>query len=146
MSDIPPFELSPRLTADTLAVGDWPLCRVLLMNDVQFPWVILVPRRVGMREIFELSDADQLQLLRESSALGRALMALFPIGEKLNIGALGNLVPQLHIHHLVRWTGDAAWPGPVWGRLPPLPYPADVAEATLQRLRERLTAAFPLSG
>lgn len=142
----PAFELHPQLLKDTLPVGDWPLCRVLLLNDAQYPWLVLVPRRAAVREIYELSEADQQQLLRESSTLGRALMALFPIGEKLNIGALGNLVPQLHVHHIVRWSGDAAWPGPVWGRHPPLPYSADVAAATLQQLRQRLAAALPFDG
>ncbi|NGY06599.1 HIT domain-containing protein [Solimonas terrae] len=146
MSAEAPFELHPQLAADTRTVGDWPLSRVLLMNDAQFPWLILVPRRSGLREIFELPERDQQQLLRESSALGRALLALFPLGEKLNIGALGNLVPQLHVHHIVRWADDAAWPAPVWGRLPPLPYADDVAAITLQRLRERLAALMPLSG
>ncbi|WP_028081024.1 HIT domain-containing protein [Solimonas soli] len=140
------FALHERLAADTLAVGDWPLSRVLLMNDAQYPWLILVPRRAAVREIYELDEADQWQLLRESSALGRALMTLFPIGEKLNIGALGNLVPQLHVHHIVRWPGDAAWPGTVWGRHPPLPYAADVAAATVQQLRTRLAGPFPLAG
>lgn len=139
------FELHPRLAADTLPVGDWPLSRVLLMNDAQFPWVILVPRRAGVREIHELGEADGLQLWRESTALGRELLALFPAGDKLNLGALGNLVPQLHVHHIVRRVGDAAWPAPVWGRQPPLPYGEDVAVPTLRRLRERLAALWPLA-
>jgi len=145
MSQDPPFELAPRLAADTLPAGDWPLSRVLLMNDAQFPWVILVPRRAGVREIYELGEAERLQLWQESTELGRALMELFATGDKLNLGALGNLVPQLHLHHIVRRVGDAAWPGPVWGRVPPLPYPDDVAASTLARLRERLAALWPLA-
>ena len=121
------FALHPRLEADTVAVGDWPLCRVLLMNDAQYPWFILVPRREGAREIYQLSDADQAQLLRESSQLSRALMQAFR-GDKLNVAALGNVVPQLHLHHVVRFEGDPAWPAPVWGRHPARPYaPAEQA-------------------
>jgi diadenosine tetraphosphate (Ap4A) HIT family hydrolase len=139
------FALHERLAADTLPVGDWPLSRVLLMNDAQFPWLILVPRRAAMREIYELGDNDQLQLLRESSALGRALMTLFA-GDKLNIGALGNMVPQLHVHHIVRHAGDPAWPGPVWGKLPAQAYATADAARRIAQLRERLAAAFPLAG
>jgi len=115
------FELDARLAADTLPFGDFPLCRILLMNDAQYPWWILVPRRVGVREIYELNDTDQSQLLRESVLFGRALMQAYS-GEKLNVAALGNVVPQLHIHHVVRFRGDPAWPAPVWGRAPAQPY------------------------
>ena len=122
------FALHPRLEADTVTIGDWPLCRVLLMNDAQYPWFILVPRREGAREIYQLGDADQAQLLRESSQLSRALMQAFR-GDKLNVAALGNVVPQLHLHHIVRFAGDPAWPAPVWGRHPARPYaPAEQAE------------------
>lgn len=131
------FELHPRLAADTLALGDAPLCRVLLMNDAQFPWAILVPRRAAIREIHDLDEPDQVQLLRESVALGRALMAAFA-GHKLNLGALGNLVPQLHLHHIVRYPDDPAWPGPVWGRLPPRAYAADAAAQRQAQLRAAL--------
>lgn len=144
MSD-PAFELHPQLLKDTLAVGDWPLSRVLLLNDAQYPWLVLVPRRAGLREIYELAEAEQLQLLRESSAAGRVLMQAFA-GDKLNIGALGNLVPQLHVHHIVRRIGDPAWPGPVWGRHPPQPYGADAAAQRLQQLRTQLAAALPFDG
>ncbi|WP_028007500.1 HIT domain-containing protein [Solimonas flava] len=137
------FELHGRLAADTLRVGDWPLSRVLLMNDAQYPWLILVPRRAAIREIHELDEADQQQLLRESSALGRELMALYG-GDKLNVAALGNMVPQLHVHHIVRRQRDPAWPAPVWGRLPPRPYDADDAEAALATLRRRLAEHFVL--
>jgi diadenosine tetraphosphate (Ap4A) HIT family hydrolase len=137
------FELHPRLAADTLKIGDWPLSRVLLMNDAQFPWLILVPRRVAIREVYELDEAAQSQLLRESSALGRALMEAFG-GDKLNVAALGNLVPQLHLHHVVRREGDPAWPAPVWGRLPAQPYAAVVAAERLALLRGRLAGLFAL--
>ncbi len=115
------FKLHPRLAADTMFIGDWPLCRVLLMNDAQYPWAILVPRRVGLREAYQLEPADQLQLLVESNHLGREMMRTFS-GEKLNVAALGNMVPQLHIHHVVRHSGDPAWPAPVWGKRPVVTY------------------------
>lgn len=115
------FELHPRLAADCFALAELPLSRLLLMNDAQYPWCILVPRRAGIREIYELSDNDQLALLRESSMLGRALMQAFA-GSKLNVAALGNVVPQLHVHHIVRYENDPTWPAPVWGRHPARPY------------------------
>lgn len=139
------FTLHPQLMADTHTVGDWPLSRVLLMNDAQFPWLILVPRREALREIYELSLPDQQQLLRESSTLGSVLMDAFS-GDKLNIGALGNLVPQLHVHHIVRHVGDPAWPAPVWGRQAPQPYAYAALAQRLTMLRERLADGLPLRG
>jgi len=113
--------LHPRLAADCLRLGAFPLCELLLMNDARYPWYILVPRREGMREIHELAESDQTQLLHESSQLSRAMAAaLNP--DKLNIAAIGNIVPQLHVHHVARFTGDAAWPAPVWGLGTPEPY------------------------
>lgn len=139
------FMLHPQLAADTVKVGDWPLSRVLLMNDAQFPWLILVPRCEGVREIYELSVPDQQQLLRESSTLAAGLMSIFA-GDKLNIGALGNLVPQLHVHHIVRHVGDPAWPAPVWGRLTPQPYSDAMLAERLAMLRARLAEGLPLHG
>ena len=132
------FVLHERLAADCLVVGDWPLCRVLLMNDSNFPWLILVPRRPNLREIYELNAADRAQFLAESCALGEALMQQFA-GDKLNVAALGNMVPQLHIHHIVRKVGDAAWPAPVWGKVPAVPYAPAAAEALLKTLRAKLS-------
>ena len=139
------FELHPRLAADAFVLGDFPLCRLLLMNDAQYPWFILVPRRENAREIYLLEERDQAQLLRESSLLARALMEAFA-GEKLNLAALGNVVPQLHLHHIVRYAADAAWPGPVFGRHPPQPY-ADAARAhCLSALRPHLPREFSWTG
>ncbi len=115
------FELDPRLEADTHMLGDFPLCRLLLMNDANYPWFILVPRRAGVREIFELSIDDQHALLQESSFLAERLQTVFG-ADKINIAALGNQVPQLHLHHIVRYENDAAWPGPVWGAHPARAY------------------------
>jgi len=127
------FELHPQLAADTHLVGDLMLCRVLLMDDASWPWLILVPRRAGIREIYELNDADQVQLVRESSQLAATLLELFK-PDKLNIAALGNVVPQLHLHHIARHTYDAAWPSPVWGRLPRQPYEPARARETVRRV------------
>lgn len=109
----------------------------MLLNDARYPWVILVPRRVAVREIYELDDADRRSLLHESCRVGEFMMRAFS-GEKLNIGALGNLVPQLHLHHVVRQTADPAWPGPVWGHSPAVPYVAGRLTERIALLRDGL--------
>ena len=115
------FELDPRLEADTLPLADLPLCRALLMNDARYPWVVLVPRVASVSEVFELSEEEQAQLWREATRLGAAMKEAFQ-GDKLNIATLGNVVSQLHIHLVVRFTDDASWPAPVWGNGTPKPY------------------------
>ena len=132
------FSLHPQLAQDTTVVADWPLCRVLLMNDSQYPWLILVPRRPDVREIFELSPAAQHQLLAESSHLARHLAEVFQ-ADKINIAALGNMVPQLHIHHIARFTTDPAWPKPVWGQVPAVPYAEAERAAMIARLAPALS-------
>lgn len=109
-----PFALDPRLAADTAPACDLGLSRVLVMGDARFPWLILVPRRAGVAEIFELGKADQAALMRELSAAAAALARLTR-SDKINVGALGNIVRQLHVHVVARRIGDPAWPGPVWG-------------------------------
>jgi diadenosine tetraphosphate (Ap4A) HIT family hydrolase len=131
------FELHPRLAADTFDAGALALCRLLLMNDANYPWFILVPQRAGVREICELADADQAVLLRESVALQRAMLAAFA-PDKLNVAALGNVVPQLHLHHVARFATDPAWPAPVWGRAPARPYAAAAAAARIAALMQAL--------
>ena len=132
------FELHPQLARDTLPVGRFPLCELRLMNDANYPWFILVPRREGLREIHELSESDLFLLMHESVVLSRALTLLFK-PNKLNIAALGNVVPQLHVHHIVRYEKDPAWPAPVWGKLPGVPYmPARIDELR-GKLQETLT-------
>ncbi|WP_303809609.1 HIT domain-containing protein [Aeromonas rivipollensis] len=117
------FELHPRLQADTQILGDLPLCRVLLAKDSQYPWLILVPRVAGLREIHHLLPEQQQQLMQESCAVATLMEeALGP--DKINVAALGNLVPQLHLHHVARFSTDAAWPGPIWGAHPAIPYQA----------------------
>jgi diadenosine tetraphosphate (Ap4A) HIT family hydrolase len=131
------FTLHPTLARDTLEVIRLPLCRVLLMMDARFPWLILVPERDGVREIYELPPADRTELVEEISRASEVLSRLFHPG-KLNVGALGNIVPQLHVHVVARTPGDPAWPGPVWGSGPAEPY----TESGLEETRERLKEAF----
>lgn len=129
------FSLDPRLQNDTFHLGDLPLCRLLLSNDSQYPWFILVPRVVGVSEVFDLSAADQQALWNESSWLGEVVKAAFA-ARKVNIASLGNVVSQLHMHVIARFAEDPAWPGPVWGKLPARPYtPGEV-----EQLRDRLRA------
>lgn len=131
------FTLDERLAADTVEVGDLGLCRVLLMNDANYPWVILVPRRTNIREIHELEARDQQQLMRESASVSRAMMELFS-ADKMNVAALGNMVPQLHMHHIARYKNDLAWPKPVWGVTPAKPYAQEQLQDSVNLLRDRL--------
>lgn len=116
--------LDERLDADTFPVTELPLCRVLLMNDARFAWLILVPRRAHVSEVADLSDDDQAQLWREATRLGSAMKEALG-GDKLNIAALGNVVAQLHVHVVVRRRDDDAWPAPVWGNGVARPYDLD---------------------
>jgi diadenosine tetraphosphate (Ap4A) HIT family hydrolase len=108
------FALDPRLAADTLAVGDLALSRALLMNDARYPWLVLVPRREGLREIVDLERQARAALIEEIALASRFVRSL-PGVEKINVAALGNVVAQLHVHVVGRAVGDPAWPGPVWG-------------------------------
>jgi len=127
------FALHPQLQQDCFVIGRFSLCQLLLMNDSNYPWFILVPERENISEIYQLPEAEQVQLWRESSWLSRQLAVEFD-ADKMNVAALGNVVPQLHLHHIVRYRNDRTWPAPVWGRLPALPY----AEAELQAMLTRL--------
>ncbi len=129
------FTLHPQLAADTFAVTTLPLCEVRLMNDSRFTWLILVPQRANIRELHQLSSADQMQLLQESNALARHLEAT-GTPDKLNIAALGNLVPQFHWHLVARTEDDPCWPGPVWGCGRAKPYDQATASAQVARLRK----------
>lgn len=115
------FCLHPQLVADTFLLGELPLSLVLLANDSQYPWLILVPKRANIREIHRLSAADQQQLMRESCAVA-GLLETALAADKINVAALGNMVPQLHVHHVARFSTDAAWPSPIWGKHPALAY------------------------
>ena len=131
------FELHLRLQSDTSLIGQLPLCSALLSRDANYPWVILVPRRADIAEIYQLSPEDRQQLLLESCALAEALETIFQ-GDKLNIAAIGNLVPQLHLHHVVRYKTDAAWPGPVWGAVEAVAYSDALLQQRLSELRRGL--------
>ncbi len=131
------FELHPQLASDTLPVTDWPLCRVLLMNDTTYPWLILVPRRPNMRDLHDLALSDQLTLIQELSRASKGLHTLTNC-HKTNVAALGNQTPQLHVHVIARFQTDPAWPGPVWGVAPPTPYDQAGAEALITRLTQTL--------
>jgi len=131
------FVLDPRLAADTLPVTSLPLCDVLLMNDARYPWLILVPRRAGLVEITELTDADQASLWQEISHASTALRSASPC-EKLNIAALGIIVRQLHIHVVARNHGDATWPRPVWGHGKAVLYEPAASDALTEYLRNAL--------
>ena len=131
------FELHPRLQADTQILGDLPLCRVLLAKDSQYPWLILVPRVAGLREIHHLLPEQQQQLMQESCAVA-TLMEETLGPDKINVAALGNLVPQLHLHHVARFSTDAAWPGPIWGAHPAIPYQAQDLRQQADNWRARL--------
>lgn len=115
------FQLHPQLEKDCIAIGKLQLSRLLLMNDSQFPWFILVPEIKGITEIYQLRKQQRSLLIEESSTLAEKLNTLFK-ADKINIAAIGNLVPQLHVHHVVRYRTDKAWPAPVWGKFPAVPY------------------------
>jgi diadenosine tetraphosphate (Ap4A) HIT family hydrolase len=134
---MPPFILDPNLDNDTILLGRLPLSRVLLMNDARYPWIILVPEKPDLAEIIDLTDGDRQQLMREIAAASEALKALFN-PDKLNVGALGNRVRQLHVHVLARFLSDAAWPGPVWGVGQAQPYPPHMAAVTGDRIATAL--------
>jgi len=133
------FVLDPRLAADTLPVCDLPLCHVLLMNDSRYPWCVLVPRLAGAREIHHLPEAFQ-QLLWSETRQVATLLESMTQADKMNIAALGNMVPQLHMHIIARLKSDDAWPSPVWGRHPPRPYTPESAANRCNALRRALLA------
>lgn len=135
------FTLDSRLQQDTLLVGDFPLCRLLLMNDANYPWFILVPRREAVSELFQLDLADQQALWLETTRLAETLKDAF-VADKMNVATLGNMVSQLHMHVIVRRREDVAWPAPVWGKHPAKAYTAEQIAAVRERLRLVLTSDF----
>ena len=135
------FALDQRLQQDTLVIGDFPLCRLLLSNDSNYPWFILVPRINGISEVFQLDVADQRILWKETTLLAQLLNEGLG-ADKMNIGALGNVVSQLHVHVIVRKRDDAAWPAPVWGKHPVQPYTEEQVAAIRVRLHALLPADF----
>ena len=134
------FELHPQLAADTQHVTALPLCDVLLMNDANYPWLILVPRVADASELLDLSDNDRTRLWHEIDLAAQALRDLFA-PDKLNIAALGNMVSQLHVHVIARFRDDAAWPKPVWGAQPARPYATGELDERIGALRARLMSS-----
>lgn len=135
------FVLDSRLQQDSLVLGDFPLCQLLLSKDANYPWFILVPRRADISEVFQLEGDDQQQLWSETSYLAEALQSAFA-ADKMNVAALGNVVSQLHMHVIVRYRDDVAWPAPVWGKCQAQAYTDEQVEGIRQRLRAVLDARF----
>lgn len=133
------FQLHPQLAADTREVMRLGLCRVLLMNDRRFPWLILVPERADIREIHQLSAADRAVLIEEAARTAQAMERLYK-ADKMNVAALGNQVPQLHVHVIARFTTDPAWPTPVWGKGKAEPYDAAAMESAIAAVKGALAA------
>lgn len=129
------FQLHPQLETDTLLIGDLTVCRLLLMNNAVFPWLILVPRRADMRELFDLEPADYKIVMDEVRRVAEKFAA-HTKADKINIAALGNMVPQLHIHIVARFAKDAAWPNPVWNSgVTAAPYASQIGAARVQEIR-----------
>ncbi|AZQ84969.1 HIT family protein [Colwellia sp. Arc7-635] len=133
------FQLHPQLSNDSYVIADLPLSRLLLCNDSAFPWFILVPRVENIHDIYQLDWQQQQQLLNESSLLSELLMQEFK-GDKMNVAALGNVVPQLHLHHIVRYQNDPCWPKPIWGQQALTPYTEQELESIKNRIIPKLSA------
>ncbi|MEY3881981.1 MAG: HIT domain-containing protein [Methylococcaceae bacterium] len=131
------FQLHPRLKQDCIIIGRFDLCQLLMMNDSQYPWFILVPEKADITEIYQLSKADQHTLTQESSYLAENLATLYK-ADKMNIAAIGNLVPQLHLHHVVRYQTDKAWPAPIWGKFAAVPYTPEQMTDNIDRVKKQL--------
>jgi diadenosine tetraphosphate (Ap4A) HIT family hydrolase len=131
------FELHPRLVQDSVVIGEFDLSLLLLSRDANYPWCILVPKREDVYEIHHLAEDEQLQLIRESCRLSEVMTSVFD-ADKMNVAALGNVVRQLHIHHIARFTEDPAWPQPIWGKIPAKEYTADEFAERIKRLQNAL--------
>ena len=131
------FELHPRLAADSIVIGRFDLSLLLLSKDANYPWCILVPEREDVFEIHHLSDEEQMQLMRESCRLAEVMTSLFD-AHKMNVAGLGNVVRQLHLHHIARFSDDIAWPQPIWGKVPAKDYTAEGLAERIKRLQNAL--------
>ena len=138
------FQLHPRLQQDCVEIGRFDLCRLLMMNDSQYPWFILVPQKTYLQEIYQLGKADRALLMEESSYLAENLAVLYE-ADKMNIAAIGNLVPQLHIHHIARYQTDKAWPAPIWGKFDAIPYSEQDMKTVLKRIKVHFAGALQFS-
>ncbi|MCW8834014.1 MAG: HIT domain-containing protein [Colwellia sp.] len=132
------FTLHPQLVKDCFELADFPLCKLLLCNDSAYPWFILVPKVDDVTDIYQLDWQQQQQLLNESSMLSELLMQVFG-GDKMNVAALGNVVEQLHVHHVVRFKADVSWPKPIWGQQALTPYLAEELERLKAKLLPKLS-------
>jgi diadenosine tetraphosphate (Ap4A) HIT family hydrolase len=132
-----PWSLHPLLAKDTINIGDLPLSRVLVINDANYPWLLLVPRRTDANEVIDLNEVEQAQLMTEIARVARALKDVTGC-DKLNIAALGNVVPQLHVHIIARRTGDAAWPRPAWGAVAAIEHDKAELEAFIGAIRRKI--------
>jgi len=131
------FVLHPRLAQDSVIIGEFDLSLLLLSKDANYPWCILVPKVEDIFEIHHLGEEEQLQLMRESCRLSEVMTSIFD-ADKMNVAALGNMVRQLHIHHIVRFMDDAAWPQPIWGKFEGKEYSAEELAARIKRLQNAL--------
>jgi diadenosine tetraphosphate (Ap4A) HIT family hydrolase len=133
------FQVHPQLQQDSIEIGRFSLCQLRLINDSQYPWFVLVPAITNVTEIYQLLEKDQTLLQQESSFLARKLSKIYK-ADKMNIASIGNLVPQLHIHHIVRYKKDIAWPAPVWGKFDAIPYNPQQLEIIKSQIKEELRA------
>ncbi len=133
--------LHPQLEQNCIQIGNFPLCRLLLVRDSNYPWFILVPDREKVTELYQLSSDDQTRLMHESCYLSEELARNFN-ADKMNVATIGNLVPQLHIHHVVRYENDIAWPSPVWGKMPVKPYASGELELLITKLKKMRLGNF----
>ncbi len=131
------FQLHPQLSKDSIVIGQFYLCQLLLLNDSQYPWFVLVPMRDSITELYQLTEQDSQQVWLESKLLSVVIMELFD-GDKLNVAMLGNMVPQLHLHHIVRFKNDPCWPKPIWGQLAMKAYLPEKAFNIKQRMQQKL--------
>lgn len=133
----PRWSLHPQLAQDTIYIGDLPLSAVLVVRDANYPWLLLVPRRPDVSEIIDLDEVERAELMTETTRVAHALKRVTAC-DKLNIAALGNVVPQLHVHIIARRRNDPAWPRPVWGAVPPLAYDQSALDAFTTALRKTI--------
>jgi diadenosine tetraphosphate (Ap4A) HIT family hydrolase len=137
------FQLHPRLQQDCIRIGRFDLCQLLMMNDSQYPWFILVPEIADLTELYQLDKAQRVLLMEESCYLAENLAELFN-ADKMNVANIGNMVSQLHIHHVVRYQTDIAWPAPVWGKFTAVPYTDQQITKQIKRIESGLSDRLKL--
>jgi len=131
------FEIDGRLAGSSVPVGDWPLCHVRLSEDSRWPWLLLIPRRTGAVELFDLSPSDRTLLVEEAAKAAEIVRNLIG-ADKTNVATLGNQVPQMHVHVIGRKIGDPGWPGPIWGVGDPVPYAPRDLEQRVSRIVKKM--------